>query len=543
MTGCFKVASMGKKDKKKGKGVEKTIAKTEKKATQKLKKELAAKGEDDIEKLISQFVEEDRKRLAVTEELVGPPSCRSGASLCVHPEKDQLMLFGGEYFNGQKTFMYNELYLYNIKKNNWLLVKCPNLPPPRCAHQAVMVPQGGGQMWIFGGEFASPTRSQFHHYKDLWVYHVVNRSWEQVNAPGGPSARSGHRMVHTGRQLLLFGGFHESVRDYRYFNDVYIFNLDGRTWTKVECSNSGPSPRSGCQLVPMAENKVLLYGGYSREKVKKDLDQGKPHTDLFLLQADARSPGKWKWSVVKQSGCRPGPRSGMSVAVQPQQGGRAYFFGGVQDQEEEEALEGHFFNDLLCLEGDRGVWRQVALRPAGGGSEKKPPAQQGGDSTAAHEEEGPHEDLDKLQIEEQPVVTSDDGVFTVTIGASKETSSADAPSQGATTSGGAREAFVPVPRMGSCMAIKHGVLYLYGGMFEDNDRQFTLSDMYALDLHKLDMWKVLVPLDPQAQEWLGSDSESESDEGMEVDDDDDDDDDDEEDEGDEDGSHEVSPNS
>lgn len=36
---------MGKKDKKKGKGAEKTIAKTEKKAALKLKKELAAKGE------------------------------------------------------------------------------------------------------------------------------------------------------------------------------------------------------------------------------------------------------------------------------------------------------------------------------------------------------------------------------------------------------------------------------------------------------------------------------------------------------------------
>ncbi|KAK8773487.1 hypothetical protein V5799_011984 [Amblyomma americanum] len=98
---------MGKKDKKKGKGAEKTIAKTEKKAVQKLKKELAAKGEEDIEKMISQFVEEDRKRLAVTEELVGPPSCRSGATLCVHPEKDQLLLFGGEYFNGQKVMMYH----------------------------------------------------------------------------------------------------------------------------------------------------------------------------------------------------------------------------------------------------------------------------------------------------------------------------------------------------------------------------------------------------------------------------------------------------
>lgn len=76
-------------------------------------------------------------------------------------------------------------------------------------------------------------------------------------------------------------------RDYRYFNDVYLFNLDLRAWTKVECSNSGPSPRSGCQLLPVAEGKVLLYGGYSREKVKKDLDEGKAHTDMFLLQADS----------------------------------------------------------------------------------------------------------------------------------------------------------------------------------------------------------------------------------------------------------------
>ncbi|KAK8773481.1 hypothetical protein V5799_011986 [Amblyomma americanum] len=407
----------------------------------------------------------------------------------------------------QKTFMYNELYVYNIKKNNWLLVKTPNLPPPRCAHQAVMVPQGGGQMWLFGGEFASPTRSQFYHYKDLWVYHVVSRSWEHVNAPGGPSSRSGHRMVHVGRQLLLFGGFHESVRDYRYFNDLYLFDLDHRVWTKVECSNSGPSPRSGCQLLPVAEGKVLLYGGYSREKVKKDLDQGKAHTDMFLLQADVHSPGRWKWSTVKQSGCRPSPRSGMSVAVQPQ-GCRAYFFGGVQDQEEEETLVGHFFNDLLCLDMDRGFWRPVTLRASG----EKSDAQLGDGGT---KEEGPHEDLHKLHIDE-PVVTSDDGVFTVKIGLSKEKTT-DAMSQEAATSEAPKESFIPVPRMGSCLAIKHGIFYLYGGMFEDNDRQFTLSDMYALDLHKLDKWKVLVPLDPQMQEWLGSDDSDSESEDMEVD--------------------------
>lgn len=242
--------------------------------------------QDDIEKLISQFVEEDKKRNAITEELVEAPSFRSGVTLCAHPERDQLLLFGGEYFNGLKTSMYNELYVYNIKKNSWLLVKCPNLPPPRCAHQAVVVPQGGGQMWMFGGEFASPTRSQFYHYKDLWVYHLASKSWERVDAHGGPSARSGHRMVQLGRQLVLFGGFHESVRDYRYFNDVYLFDLDERKWSKVDPVNAGPSPRSGCQVAATSDGRLIIYGGYSREKLKKDVDRGVAHTDMFILHLD-----------------------------------------------------------------------------------------------------------------------------------------------------------------------------------------------------------------------------------------------------------------
>lgn len=50
----------------------------------------------------------------------------------------------------------------------------------RLSQQAVVVPQGGGQVWIFGGEFASPDGEQFYHYKDLWVLHLATRTWEQV---------------------------------------------------------------------------------------------------------------------------------------------------------------------------------------------------------------------------------------------------------------------------------------------------------------------------------------------------------------------------
>jgi hypothetical protein len=41
-------------------------------------------------------------------------------------------------------------------------------------------------------------------------------------------------------------------------------------------------------------------------------------------------------------------------------------------------------------------------------------------------------------------------------------------------------AFVPSSRMNAGLAVKQGKLYLYGGLYEDGDKQITLSDMYVL---------------------------------------------------------------
>ncbi|KAK4296014.1 hypothetical protein Pmani_031457 [Petrolisthes manimaculis] len=32
-----------------------------------------------------------------------------------------------------------------------------------------------GQLWVYGGEFTSPTQSQFHHFKDFWVFHLAEK--------------------------------------------------------------------------------------------------------------------------------------------------------------------------------------------------------------------------------------------------------------------------------------------------------------------------------------------------------------------------------
>ena len=114
---------MGKKDKdkkKKGKGAEKTLEKTEKKAKLKAKKELAAKGEDDIENIVKSIEEEEKKRQEVKEVKIDPPSHRSNFSMSIHPDNPEIIFFGGEFYNGQTTKMFNDLIIYNIKVK-WVL--------------------------------------------------------------------------------------------------------------------------------------------------------------------------------------------------------------------------------------------------------------------------------------------------------------------------------------------------------------------------------------------------------------------------------------
>ncbi|GAB6026588.1 hypothetical protein CHUAL_013001 [Chamberlinius hualienensis] len=488
---------MGKKDNKKGRGAEKTASKTEKKAAQKLKKDLKAKGEDDIENLIAEFQELDRRRDLIEETVCSPPSSRSSFSFSVHPDRDELILFGGELYTGKETYLYNDLYFYNIKKNEWSLIKAPNAPPPRCSHQAVTTSQCGGQLWIFGGEFASPTESQFYHYKDLWVFHLQTKKWEKINTTGGPCARSGHRMIISKKLLIVFGGFHDTIGKCKYYNDVHIFNLETYKWQKVECAGQSPPPRSACQMTALNDGRILIYGGYCKEQIKRDVDKGITYSDMYYLQPEKgdTTGTKWRWSQVKQCGIKPSPRCGFSLASVPNNN-KVYLFGGVYDVEDsEEKLDGVFYNQLYLLQTDKGKWHMVDI------SEKQNSSQKKG-------EEVEEVEVDNTTEEEITSVTTDDGIFTVTIGpsiATGETSSAGAASCVSTS-------FQPPARMNAGIAIKYNTLFLYGGIQEVGKNTITFSDFYSLDLKKLDAWNIIIKHEEEETAHALSESSSEDEE-------------------------------
>ncbi|CAM8932225.1 unnamed protein product [Rhodiola kirilowii] len=344
---------MGKKTKKPGKGKEKTERKTAKAEEKKARRESKKVSvEDDIDAILLNIQKEEAKKKEVhVEENVPAPSRRSNCSLNINPLKEtELIMYGGEFYNGNKTFVYGDLYRYDVEKNEWKMVSSPNSPPPRSAHQAVA---WKNYLFIFGGEFTSPNQERFHHYKDFWVLDLKTNQWEQLNLKGCPSPRSGHRMVLYKHKLIVFGGFYDTLREVRYYNDLFVFDLDQYKWQEIKPTPGcmWPSPRSGFQLFVYQE-EIFLYGGYSKE-VSSDKnnqsEKGIVHADMWSLD-----PRNWEWNKVKKSGMPPSARAGFSMCLHKK---RALLFGGVVDMEMEgDVMMSLFLNELYGFQIDTRRW-------------------------------------------------------------------------------------------------------------------------------------------------------------------------------------------
>lgn len=217
---------MAKKDKKSKIAEQKArvAAKQSKKTAQK-EKRAKAKGfrdddsdaEDvDLDAVLAAYAEEQAKFLKVTEIVSDPPSPRSSSTFIASPSnRNELLIFGGEYYDGSLATFYNNLYVHLIDRGEWREVTSPNSPLPRSGHAWCRGGNAGG-IYLFGGtdmlslmslrqvlmyfpslgEFSSPKQGTFYHYNDFWHLDPSTREWTRLEGKGkSPPARSGHRMT------------------------------------------------------------------------------------------------------------------------------------------------------------------------------------------------------------------------------------------------------------------------------------------------------------------------------------------------------------
>ena len=564
-------AVMGKRKEKEKKKLhsERTAAKQAQKANKNLLKEV---GEDSIDKILADLASHDKQLTAVTVSppLVSPPSPRSNCSWLAHPTKPLLVLYGGEYYDGRTTHVYNNLYLFDTRKCEWKEVSCPSQPVARSAHQAVIMLRGEGEplMYLFGGEYQSPSASQFHHFNQLYTLSLDTYSFTLLTPATSPPARSGHRMLgYGGRYLLMFGGFHDDGREIRHYNDLWQFDCRDEEWrclskdkerkADVDNRNRWPEPRSGfCFWVDDDKDTAYLYGGVTLIKEQKAgsvagkkgkggrlVEKEVQLTDLWSL-----SLSTWQWTLVKRKGIFPNERSGMACAAVSVGGKRrAALFGGVSDEKQEkkervkeksredkkgkggkkrskaEEDEGDedeededddeersiHYNDMFVFNMDTQHFHYANTKGRVITDYQQSVAKKKDKATVNKDDEG-NEGKDKDAATASSVFD-----FNPVLDALPPPPTTTAASASAVPLSSSTAVPCPAPRRSAALCVKDGVLWLYSGVVEGaGGREHTYSDVWSLELGR-DEWRQ-VQADVEGEQWMGSDDEKDEDDETEA---------------------------
>ncbi|KAF3049239.1 hypothetical protein E8E11_008174 [Didymella keratinophila] len=548
------------KDKKKGdKAAAKAAkaAKQEKKAGKKDKK-LASKNKDadsdnesvDLDAVLAQYAKEQEAFHEITETACEPPKARSSSTLIANPaNENEIFLYGGEYFNGATAHFFNDLFVYNIKRDTWNKVTSPNSPLPRSGH-AWCRAANTQEIYLFGGEFSSPKQGTFYHYNDFWKLEPKSREWTRVETKGkasSPPARSGHRMVSYKQYIILFGGFQDTSATTKYLNDLWIYDCVNFTWhtPKLQAARAVPDPRSSFTLLPH-EQGAVLYGGYSRVKQAAGGNKGqqqqqgkgkkggaggpasrmvlkpKVHVDTWFLRitpppADQPStnPPTVSWEKRKQPANAPSPsRAGATMAYHK---GRGVMFGGVHDVEEsEEGIDSEFFNQMFVWNIERNRYMPLSLRRPKANANKQASKQavsRRGRGKADEEELLANLKALEMKMGGGAPGDSDDEADKKEEEEEDEVTRPEKP----------RIFEFPHPRFNAALAVQGDTLYIYGGTFEKGDREFTFDELWSVNLNHLDGVQEIFKR--ELDDWVGSEDEADSEDEEEDDEEEDEEDD------------------
>ncbi len=161
---------------------------------------------------------------------------------------------------------------------------------------------------FFGGERYTGDKATF--FNDLYVFHTERRSWTRYDSPNKPPPRSSHAVALHKNLMYLFGGefSNPSLSQYRHYKDLWRLDIEDMSWEKIEI-RGGPCSRSGHRMA-IVKSKLFVFGGF--------VDTGfdiKYLNDLYFIDL---SLDTLKWTKVETSATDivPSPRSGFHwVAV------------------------------------------------------------------------------------------------------------------------------------------------------------------------------------------------------------------------------------
>lgn len=235
-----------------------------------------------------------------------PPGLRMAAQ--THdPGRNRLLFFGGIDSDG----IADRLHALDLGTDTWLNLRPRGTAPSSRDRAAMAFDPAGDRAVLFSGYNGGSLyldETLFLDFSD-----ARGPEWRKLPfTPSKPAPRLGASLVHVpaaagpGR-LLLFGGWNGAER--RSYQDVWALSLEPgkEAWVRLSPAGSAPPARDGhLAVVDQARSRMLVYGGWSRQRTEVTLD------DLWEL--DLR-PGQERWAQLSPPSPRPPVQAWMSGVI------------------------------------------------------------------------------------------------------------------------------------------------------------------------------------------------------------------------------------
>ena len=138
--------------------------------------------------------------------------------------------------------------IYNPTTDTWTALSLPNAPSGRFAAEAVWA---GDRLLVWGGEAALPLDDG----AQLVYENGVATRWDAISATGAPSARSGHSIVWTGTEMIVWGGDSNDTK----LGDGSRYNPTTDTWTPLS-TDGAPGARDSHSAVWTGVDMLIIGG-------------------------------------------------------------------------------------------------------------------------------------------------------------------------------------------------------------------------------------------------------------------------------------------
>ncbi|GBM96414.1 Multiple epidermal growth factor-like domains protein 8 [Araneus ventricosus] len=177
---------------------------------------------------------------------------------------ENLLLFGG--YSSSAGYL-NDLFLYNTSSKHWRKIVTEYNPPPRHFHAAASL---NGSMYIYGGIGERVGIGERLLLGDFWEF-TADQEWVQlpeITVPSGSVSLAGATLTSVAEnRLVLFGGFSPS---YGFFERIVEFDTENKQWLIINSTGAQPLGIYGHSSIYHASTEsVYIYGGvsYSTEQV------------------------------------------------------------------------------------------------------------------------------------------------------------------------------------------------------------------------------------------------------------------------------------